>query len=602
MSIDSFREKVNLRIFNSKETVLLIFRILSFVVAFLAVGLLTYAIGFPQTDESRIIEIFLIKFLFGFYILNYLVRFLYTFEPARFVKTTWLELVLIILLLIEATSTLLFNKPLVQEIMISLDAASFIPAYHFVLQFILLILLIIDLAKATTLLDMVKVDPSVMFVISFMILCFVGTVLLMLPEMTTSDVNSDFITALFTSTSASCVTGLVVVDVSTYFTFKGHLVLLVLMQLGGLSIIAFATFFASFYTKGVGSKHHSMIPDYFTSVSNFDSKTLLRRILLISILFEMIGVVLMYLLWDPAIKFESFGDKLFFSIFHAVSAFNNVGLTLFSDGLYSAPINGSFILHMTFGVLVYFGSLGFSTIRDVFGIKANMERMKLLWKRYSISTKISLYGSLILLAFGAVVFYLLERENTLANMNGIEQVIRSLFQSVNKTSGFNTVIIGELRSSTLILLIFLMFIGASSGSIGGGIKTSTFTIIMVSAFSTIRGKKNLELFKHNISWELLNKAYTIFIFSASFIFISVFALTILEPDIDIMRIVFEAVSAFATTGWSTGITAQLTTPSKLILITSMFVGRIGTLTIAFALSKRVKTVAYKYPNAEFMVG
>jgi Trk-type K+ transport system membrane component len=345
-----------------------------------------------------------------------------------------------------------------------------------------------------------------------------------------------------------------------------------------------------------------MIPDYFTSVSNFDSKTLLRRILLISIFFEMIGVVLMYSLWDPAIKFESFGNKLFFSIFHAVSAFNNVGLTLFSDGLYSAPIHGSFILHMTFGVLVYFGSLGFSTIRDVFGIKANMERMKLLWKRYSISTKISLYGSLILLAFGAVVFYLLERENTLANMNGIEQVIRSLFQSVNKTSGFNTVIIGDLRSSTLILLIFLMFIGASSGSIGGGIKTSTFTIIMVSAFSTIRGKKNLELFKHNIPWDLLNKAYTIFIFSASFIFISVFVLTILEPEIHIMRIVFEAVSAFATTGWSTGITAQLTTPSKLILIISMFVGRIGTLTIAFALSKRVKTVAYKYPDAEFMVG
>ncbi|MBK6641702.1 MAG: hypothetical protein IPG39_10910 [Bacteroidetes bacterium] len=197
----------------------------------------------------------------------------------------------------------------------------------------------------------------------------------------------------------------------------------------------------------------------------------------------------------------------------------------------------------------------------------------------------------------------MRKDNTLTGQNYFEAGITSVFQSITcRTAGFNTVDISLLSVPTLILMIFLMFIGASSGSTGGGIKTSTFTLIMVSAIATLRGKRNLELFRHNIAWELLNKAFSIFIFSASFVFTATFFLSILEPETDILRLLFEEVSAFGTVGLSTGITADMTTESKLILIFTMFVGRIGTLTIGFALSKKVMTVAYRYPNAHFMVG
>ncbi|MBK9046133.1 MAG: hypothetical protein IPL74_05345 [Bacteroidetes bacterium] len=226
MSIDIFREKVNLKLFRSKETVMLLFRIQSSLVAVMAIALLIYSIGFPQNDESRKVEIFFMKFLFGFYMLNYLVRFLYTFEPAKFLKTTWLELTLISLLVIEAISTLLFNTPLVQSILNVLGFGGFIVVYHLILQFILLILLVIDLAKVSTFIDLIKLEASTMFIISFVILIGGGTLLLMLPEMTTDHLGSDWMTALFTATSASCVTGLIVVDTATYFSFKGQLVIL----------------------------------------------------------------------------------------------------------------------------------------------------------------------------------------------------------------------------------------------------------------------------------------------------------------------------------------------------------------------------------------
>ncbi|HMT30431.1 MAG TPA: potassium transporter TrkG [Bacteroidia bacterium] len=603
MSIETFRERVNLKIFDSKDTVLLIFRILSSLVAVLGLGLIIYSIGFPQTDESRKIEIFFMKFLFAFYILNYFVRFLYTFEPAKFLRSTWLELVLVFLLIIEAFSTLIFNTPLIRTLLSAFGFGGFLAVYHILLQFILLILLIIDLAKASTALDLIKLEASTMFILSFIILILGGAFLLMLPEMTTDHMGSDWMPALFTATSASCVTGLIVVDTATYFSFKGQLVILILIQLGGLNIISFASFFASLYSKGAGIKHHSMMQDFFSSGSLLDAKDLLRQIIFMTLFIEAIGTIVIFSLWDPAINFSSFGQKLFYSIFHSVSAFNNAGFSLFTNNLYEPLVKHSYMLHLAVAGMIFFGSLGFSTIRDIFSIGSMRERMRLPWKKYQLSTQISLYSSVLLIAFGALVFFLIEKNHILSGQKSFEATVTSIFQSVTcRTAGFNTIDMSMLQVPTLILMVFLMFIGASSGSTGGGIKTSTFTLIMVSAIATLRGKRNLELFRHNIAWELLNKAFSIFIFSASFIFIATFILSILEPGTDILKLLFEEVSAFGTVGLSTGITANMSDTSKYIIIFSMFVGRIGTLTLGFALSKKVLTVAYRYPNAHFMIG
>lgn len=603
MSIDTFREKVNLKLFSSKETVLLIFRIQSSLVATMAIGLLIYIVGFPQNDEIRTIEIYFMKFLFGFYILNYAVRFLYTFEPRKFLQSTWLELTLVTLLVIEAISTLIFNTPVFRSLLSAFGYGEYLDVYHYVLQAILLFFLIIDLAKVSTLLDLVNLKASTLFIFSFIILIGMGAVMLMLPEMTTDGKGADWMTALFTSASASCVTGLIVVDTGTYFTFKGQFLIMMLFQLGGLNIISFATFFASMYSKGVSIKHHSMIQDFFSTGAGFDARAVLRQILTVTFLIEGLGALVIYLLWSPEIQFGSEREKIFSSIFHSISAFNNAGFSLFSNGLYEENIRHSYVLHIAFIMLVFMGSLSFSAIMDIFGVAAMKERMRLRWKKMQLSTQVALYSAILLGLGGGIVIYLMEKNNTMNDRSVVEGVISSIFQAVvARTAGFNTIDISALPVPALLFTIFLMFVGGSSGSTAGGIKTSTFTIILLSVYSTIRGKRNLEMFGRNISWELLNKAFSVFVFAASYLFFSILLLTMIEPDIDLIDIAFESTSAFATVGLSTGITADLNNWSKGILIFSMFVGRVGTLTLAFALSKKVASVSYKYPTTRFMVG
>ena len=357
--------------------------------------------------------------------------------------------------------------------------------------------------------------------------------------------GSDWLTALFTATSASCVTGLTVVDVGHYFTFKGQFVIMFLIQLGGLNIITFATFFASMYIKGVGIRHQSLMQDFFSSGNLFDANSLLRNIVTVTLLIEGIGAFAIYMLWGKDILFESISQKIFYSVFHAISAFNNAGFSLFTNNLYQGPLQNSYVLHIPIMLLIFFGSLGFSSIIDIFGVQGMRERMQLPWKKLKLSTSVALISSLVLIFFGAAVFYLTERNNVLEGKGIFGTVITSLFQSVTpRTAGFNTVDMAALTTPTLLMMIFLMFIGGSSGSTVGGIKTSTFTIILVSAWSTIRGKRNLELGRHNIAWELLNKAFSIFIFSASFVFICAFALTLFEPGIDFIDLLFEETSAF----------------------------------------------------------
>lgn len=603
MSIDTFRERVNLKLFSSKETVLMIFRIQSSLIATISIALLIYIVGFPQNDEIRHLEIFFMKFLFGFYILNYIVRFLYTFEPRKFFRSTWLELSLVILLIIEALGTLIFGASLVRSLLSVVGMGDYLFFYHFVLQAILLFFLIIDLAKVSTLLDLVNLHASTLFILSFIALIGVGTILLMLPEMTTNHQGAGWMEAMFTAVSASCVTGLIVVDTATYYTFKGQFVIMILIQLGGLNILTFATFFASMYSKGVGIKHHSMIQDFFSSASEFDARSILRKILLVTLLIEGAGAFAIYSLWDPALNFESNHEKIFCSVFHSISAFNNAGFSLFTLGLSDELIRHSYVLHIAFMLLIFMGSLSFAAIIDIFGIRSMKERMRLRWKKLQLSTIVALYSSIILCFGGGITIYLLEGNNVLKGLPAFDGFITAMFQSVTaRTAGFNTVDLSTLPTSALIATIFLMFIGGSSGSTAGGIKTSTFTLIILSAFATIRGKRNLELMKHNIPWDALNKAFSIFIFAATFLFTNIFVLSILEPSIDVVELAFEAVSAFGTVGLSTGITAGLGDWSKAILMISMFVGRVGTLTLGYALSQKVVSVDYKYPNGHFLVG
>jgi potassium uptake TrkH family protein len=603
MSLQSFRERVNLFLYASKERNLRILRYASFFVSLSAFTLLVIFYGFDLERTTKALIISIIKGTFAFYVLAYIIKFIYTFEPLNFLKKTRLEGILMLLIVIDGISYFLFNIPLIQNTFYRLGFHNFTDIYILFIQFYLLLIVSLDLSAISTKISKLNIAPSTIFILSFISLIAIGTVLLMLPEMNTTKRSMPFLEALFTSISASCVTGLTVVDTATYFTTKGQFVIMMLMQLGGLSIISFATFIISISGSGFGIKQQLIMKDFLSTDSLFSTKGLLHQIILLTLTIETAGAILIYFLWDPSLYFETVGDKVFYSIFHAISAFNNAGFSLFSNGLYEEGVRNSYMLHIVIGVLIFFGGIGFSSIRDLFGLESLRQRLKYPWKQIKLTTQIALYVSLALIMAGAIAFYLLEKNNTLSQMRFVEAIITSIFQSVSaRTAGFNTVDFSLISQPMLIFFIFLMFIGASSGSTGGGIKTSTFALLIISAYSTIIGKRNFELGRYSISYELMNRAFSIAFFASGIVFIGVFILTITDPEIPILQLVFEEVSAFATVGLTTGITPNLSTAGKIVLMCSMFIGRIGILTLAFTLSNKVVSQNYKLPNAHIMVG
>jgi potassium uptake TrkH family protein len=596
-------ERLNSLLYGSKERIYYLLRLLTYFNSLVAIGLLIYGYGFNLTHEE-VARIFVwLDAAFVIFVITYLLRILYSFRRREFVKRTGTEAVMMGLLITNGIANYIFNYQILREISDWLEFTNYTSFYEIVSTVFVVILISLETSKATTRLPDLKLKPAAAFIGSFIILIFTGAGMLMLPAMSNTPDGMPFLDALFTSASASCVTGLIVVDTATYFTFKGQLVILFLIQLGGIGIISFATFFATLLKEGVGIKHQSIIHDFMSGESFFSSQGLLKQVIWLTILIESVGALAIFLTWGNEAKFENLSEKLFFSIFHSISAFCNAGFSLYTNGLYEQPVRAAYILHIVFACLIILGGLGFSPIMDVFSPKALRERLAMPWKDWKLHSKIVIYMAIVLITFGMAVFYFLERENTLAGMNLTEAVITSFFQSViTRTAGFNTVDVTKLVDPTLIMMIFLMFIGASPGSTGGGIKTTTFLLIAVSVISTIKGRKVISIDKRTIPMELLFKAFSVITFAASYCLVAVFLLSITEPEQESIDILFEQVSAFATVGLSTGVTPQLSVLGKIIIIFSMFLGRIGTVTLALALSRPVISNAYKYPDAHVMVG
>ncbi len=590
------REKINLRIFNSKELVEKVFHILSFLVLLLVVGAGIYYYGFPKTAHSNqtIGEIMLISLFF--FSIRYLVFVFYDFHPLNFIKQNCFEGSVLLFFLIYIAFPTFFNKLIFGYLFNDLVNNHSLLA----LQLYFILIVAIELGKSGSKITALNLKPATLLILSFVLLISVGTGLLMLPEMTVKH-HFDFINSLFTATSASCVTGLIVVDTATFFTLKGKLIIMLLIQLGGINIISFATFFATFSKSSGSIKYQSMMKEFLSTDRLSDSKSVLRSIIEFSLLMEVIGTVLLYFSWGN-IHFSSWKSQLFNSLFHAVSAFNNAGFSTFSNNLAQNGIRNLYGLQIVIIFLIFFGGFGFVAMQDAFSIKSIRQRIKTPWRRLSTGTKITLNMSLFLIAIGALVFYILEKDS-MAGASWYQVTVTSIFQSVTtRTAGFNTVNIGKLATPVLIFFIFLMFVGAGPGSTGGGIKVTTFAVIIKSAIATIKGEKTVVFFKRSLPMNTVDRAYSIALFSISMIFISTFFLSITEPQVSLLKLLFEEFSAFGTVGLSTGITASLTATGKAIIIASMFVGRIGTLTLAMALSTRVISTKYHYAETSVMVG
>jgi len=603
MSRQGIGQRLLLGVFKYSEPVLRSLTGLRVLASLISLFLVVYYYGFPHSSAGSATLIFLTQSMFGFFVFSYLLRVFFSMHAWRYIKETLFEAILIGLLLLDVAG-LLVGYPIIQNILRAIELENLLPAYTFFIQMYLMVIVLMESTRLGTEFLTIRLNPATTFLASFALLIAVGTLLLLMPEMGASGKPATFMQALFTSVSASCITGLATVDIGTHFSARGHVVILMLIQFGGLGIITFATFFALFLKKGIGITQQAMIRDFMSEDNLFDAKSMLGRIIFFTFFIEAAAALGLYLLWDARAPFyHEPVEKAFQSVFHSISAFCNAGFSLIPQGLYQDWLRDRLPIHMLLAATIFLGSLGFPALKDIFELRNIRQRIQTPWKPWKLSTRIAFFSSLALVIFGSLVFFAMERQGVLVGLSGPEQWVHAIFQSVSpRTAGFNSVDIGALTAPSVILIIFLMFIGGSSGSTAGGIKTSTFMVILLAISATVRGKNSLELGGRSISFELLNKAYTIFVFSASFILLSVFFLTWFEPEVPVLDLVFEEVSAFCTVGLSRGITADLGIPAQFVLMISMFIGRVGTLTLAYSLASRTASTSYRYPRSHVLVG
>jgi len=603
----SFRERANVWLYDSKERVLGTFQWLTLLVNLSALSVLAIYYGYEHDAETSASLFEAVKFSFGFYVLHYLVRVLYHFHPTTFFKETWGEGLVMAVLLVEGVGDLLWGAPpLGQGLAVLMPSIGDFST--FLVQGYLFVAVLMEWMRPGSRLPRVRIHPAVIFILSFVVLIVVGTWLLSMPLMSTVEGGMPLVDAFFTATSATCVTGLMSVDTMTYFTSKGHWVLLFLIQLGGLNFIAFGSFLALASKFGVAVKQHDVIEDFVNSDNLLGSSGTLGKVVAWCLGLEALGAVALMVLWSPEVAFHGLGDRVFSSVFHSVSAFNNAGITLFTDGLAHPWVANNWRVHWVITVLVFLGALGMVALFDLFDLRKLRERMVQPWKTISFPAKIALYFSVILVVLGTVAFAALEWNGTLAGMSGFGKFTTAVFQSVTRTSGFNTVDIGAVGMPMLFLLLVLMFIGASSSSTGGGIKTSTLAIVLADVWRTVRGGDHVQIFKRTISAVLRSRAYSVLLFFLVGNLVGVFVLTVTESHLvtsgstAFFDLAFEHVSAMGTVGLSTGITPLLSSWGKVVLAVAMFVGRVGTLTVAFAVGGRTSHSHFKYPEGHTMVG
>lgn len=437
-----------------------------------------------------------------------------------------------------------------------------------------------------------ELNPHQWTVIGFASIIIIGAFLLALPLASTSGTSVGILDAFFTATSAVCVTGLTVIDTGTAYSMFGQIVIMLLIQIGGMGFMAYGVIIAVLLGKRIGLKQRVLIQESTKATSIQGLVRLVRTIVLITFSFEAAGALILWLRWIPELGVD---QSAYYAVFHAVSAFNNAGFGLWPDNMMRYV--GDPAVNIVISLLFIAGGIGFIVMVDVY--------KKRKWSLFALHTKIVLILSGLLITGGFVIILVLELLNpaVFGGLSWTEKLWVAYFQSVTtRTAGFNTVDLTGLLTATQFLMIFLMFIGASSGSTGGGIKTNTLMVLLVAMYSTIRGRSQVHIFKRKISNDIIFSALSVIIISLGLVMVVAFLLTVTEPDQDFIKLLFEATSAFGTVGLTLGVTSELSPLGKIIIIFTMFAGRLGPLTLAFALSRRRRESKIGYPDEKVLIG
>ncbi|MCE5264953.1 MAG: TrkH family potassium uptake protein [Deltaproteobacteria bacterium] len=444
-----------------------------------------------------------------------------------------------------------------------------------------------------------RLTPPRIFILSFALLILAGTFLLRMPFAASAD-RLSFVDALFSSASAVCVTGLAVVDIGKELSFAGQIVTLLLFQIGGLGIITFSVVVFGLMRRGISFKGREIVQSTFLHTPRRDFLAIVKGVLLLTFVSEGLGTLLLFVRFaqdfPPA-------TALFHALYNAVSAFNNCGYSLFSDSLIS--FRGEWLVNLTVMGLIVLGGIGFIVQLEVIDL---LRRRR---QRLSLHTKIVLMTTGALVVSGAGLFYLFEANHILKGVSGSTQILDSLFQSITpRTAGFNTVDIGKLTNPTILLMIILMFIGASPGSTGGGIKTTSFTLLLLLIWNRMKGQYHINVFNRRIPREIVGRTIAIIFASAFSITLITSIVLLFGSGADLppehsrhffVEYLFETVSAFGTVGLSMGITPRLNDIQKLAIVLMMFAGRVGPLALAFSWYTAGKK-EIKYAEESVMVG
>ena len=430
--------------------------------------------------------------------------------------------------------------------------------------------------------------------LGFVIVIFTGGVILTLPVSSASGAWTNFLDSLFTATSAVCVTGLVTLDTGTHWSVFGQTIIMILIEIGGLGFMSFATFFAILLGKKITLKNRLIMQEAMNTFSIQGLVKMVKYVLMFTFVIQFAGALILSTQLIPEF---GIAKGTFYSIFHSISTFCNAGFDLFGNfssltGYYSNPV-----ILLTIGSLIVIGGLGFSVLIELYNYKRK--------KRFSTHTKVVLLMTSVLIIGGAVSILLLEYNNpqTLGPMGFMDKVVNSILASITpRTAGVNSISTDGMTLAGKLLTIILMFIGGSPGSTAGGLKTSTFGIIIFTVICVIKGREDTEIFGRRFSKELVYKAFSLLFIGMTLVLTVTMILTIVEPGKSFISLLYEATSAFGTVGLSTGVTPTLSHAGKGIIMIMMYLGRVGPLTVALAFASKRKNSKYKYPEGKVLIG
>lgn len=565
-------------------------RILFFISGIISTAILVIEFGFHYPEPWKHTLQLIASGLIFYLIAHEFLSLIFTHKShLDYVKTHRFQLFLIGIILIQW----LFKKNILHHFLIEgISPQESALLYLAISQILLLLTNLISLIAHTHFSRVTKITPSIIFISSFALVIVIGWLLLMLPRSQKVPVSA--LDTLFTVVSAVSVTGLSTLSISDSFTRVGQVIVLAIIQIGGLGLMTLTSFFAYFLTGRVSVSNQIIMQDLLSEESIGNVRHLVKSIAMITFSIELAGAL--YLYFTDPLDYPSDASRFFHALFHSVSAFCNAGFSIFPSGMEQMPSHSYLSGVMT---LIVLGGVGFPVLNE---IRHKLSFSTKRYQRFTISVKLNLLIHISLIVVGFLFYFLFESRHTLQSLPLEDSLFHSLFYSITmRTAGFNTLPIGGISPGMLSLSLFFMWIGAAPASTGGGIKTSTFGVVLLHILNFARGRNRLEIFSRTIATESITRAFATIFLSIALIFVGITILLVTE-SFRFEDIIFEVISAFGTVGLSRGITPDLSSIGKLVICFVMLTGRIGMLTFVVALIPKKDYANYRYPTEYVIVG